>query len=138
MSVSLSQICVLQSVSSPIPDPSMDAPLPLDGPSWLWWFVSALPIGEEKKAQFLLSTSLKERILLLRSSLPLPGRSLNVGQGLNGSKTGLGKTSQQRDEYDVLKQVMPIAYDANKLDLRTNSCCLSVWLFIQPSLVSVF
>ena len=53
-------------------------------------------------------------------------------------KTGLGKTSQQRYEYDVLKQVMLIAYDANKLDLRTNSCCLSVWLFIQPSLVSVF
>ena len=76
----LSQICVLQSVSSPIPDPSMDAPLPLDGPSWLWWFVSALPIGEEKKAQFLLSTSLKERVLQLRSSLPLPGRSLNVSQ----------------------------------------------------------
>ena len=47
-------------------------------------------------------------------------------------------SSQQRDEYDMLKQVMPIAYDANKLDLRTNSCCLPVWLFIQPSLVSVF
>ena len=47
-------------------------------------------------------------------------------------------SSQQRDEYDMLKQVMPIAYDPNKLDLRTNSCCLPVWLFIQPSLVSVF
>lgn len=29
------------------------------------------------------------------------------------------KLSQQRDEYDVLKQVMPIACDANKLDLQT-------------------
>ena len=70
----------MQSVCSPLPEPSLDAPLPVNGPVWLWWFVSALPIGEDKKAQFLLSTSLKERLLLLRGSLPLPGRSLNVCQ----------------------------------------------------------
>ncbi len=57
-----------------IPPPAID-PAPENcpnGPTWIWWFVNTVPTSPQTKLTFLSSTSLRERLLLLRETLPLP------------------------------------------------------------------
>ena len=46
-----------------------------NGPDWLWWFVSAIPVTETKKMEFIKCTSIHRRLKMLQSILPLPGES---------------------------------------------------------------
>lgn len=66
------QLMVMESVSSPPPEMTTPPPTSHNGPAWVWWFVNAIPTSHHNKLQFLQSTSLKHRLLLLKETLPLP------------------------------------------------------------------
>ena len=68
------QLLITQNVCSPPPPIEPTPENCPNGPSWLWWFVSAVPTTTERKMEFLRSTSLRERLVMLRDILPLPTR----------------------------------------------------------------
>jgi Lon protease-like protein len=63
---------VMQNVCSPLPSLDLAQFSASDGPTWVWWFINALPTSNDNKLQFLSSTSLKQRLLMLKEMLPLP------------------------------------------------------------------
>ena len=66
------QLRIMQTACSPLP--SID-PVPEccpNGPTWVWWFVHALPTTPQKKLDFLKCVSLRERLLMLKEVLPVP------------------------------------------------------------------
>ena len=61
----------MQNVCCPLPpiDPCPES-CP-DGPTWVWWFVNAIPISTENKVKMLQLTSLRSRLLWLTELLPV-------------------------------------------------------------------
>ena len=69
-----SQLLIMQNVCSPPPPIEATPEKCPNGPFWLWWFVSAVPTTTERKMEFLRSTSLRERLVMLKDILPLPAQ----------------------------------------------------------------
>ena len=68
----LPQLLIMQNSCSP-PPPIEPVPENCpDGPAWVWWFLSCVPISSQRKMRFLCCTSLRERLIMLRESLPVP------------------------------------------------------------------
>ena len=68
----LNQLQVVQQVCSPTPPIEPHPESCPDGPTWIWWYVNAVPTSQARKLDFLRCTSLHDRLLMLRDALPVP------------------------------------------------------------------
>lgn len=67
------KVYVINTVGSDIltTDPSTP-PSPTDGPQWLWTYIHTLPTSNKRKAAYLNSTNVLERLKMLKASIPIP------------------------------------------------------------------
>ncbi|KAL5460339.1 hypothetical protein EMCRGX_G033784 [Ephydatia muelleri] len=69
-----SRLKMIQDVCSPLPECE---PHPQDcpnGPTWVWWYISTIPMSLPRRIDLFSSTSLTDRLLKLRETMPLPNQ----------------------------------------------------------------
>ena len=69
------QLLFMQAACSPLPGLEPIPECCPNGPVWVWWYVHVLPTTVQRKLEFLECTSLRQRLLMLKESLPLPQAS---------------------------------------------------------------